>query len=158
VFRRKRDGFTLIELLTVFAVISILLSMMLPAVQRVREAAIRVSSQNNLHQLGVALHRSQDTHGHLPPILGYYPELCPGSGYGTMFYHLLPFMDQEPLYRNSLDPATGWYEQDTNNVNGHLIRSYFDPGDPTADLRTEVLGRIVSGYAANMQVFAYTES
>jgi hypothetical protein len=65
-------------------------------------------------------------------------------------------MDQEPLRAASLNPATGWYEFDYNGTNGYPIRSYFNPGDGTAGEKDTVLGRAVSGYAANLQVFGYT--
>jgi prepilin-type N-terminal cleavage/methylation domain-containing protein len=105
--RPARRGFTLVELLVVIAIIAILLGLLLPAVQKIREAAARAQSGNNLKQMGLALHMYNDDRSGLPPTLGWRPNLAPGQQYvsggtfGTAFFHILPYIEQTALYNAS---------------------------------------------------------
>jgi prepilin-type N-terminal cleavage/methylation domain-containing protein len=101
--RAARCGFTLIELLVVIAIIAILIGLLLPAVQKVREAAARAKCSNNLHQMALACHNCNDVHGRLPPQSGTYS----GAYLAPLLYHLLPYMEQQNVYNSSiyLDPS-----------------------------------------------------
>jgi prepilin-type N-terminal cleavage/methylation domain-containing protein/prepilin-type processing-associated H-X9-DG protein len=110
-FHRFRwRGFTLIELLVVIAIIAVLIGLLVPAVQKVREAAQRLKCSNNLHQMSIAIQNCADNNdSNLPPGIGTYPSnlnggqqwKCPktvDTGWGGAFYFLLPYLEQDTLY------------------------------------------------------------
>ena len=135
--KTHRRGFTLIELLVVIAIIAILIGLLLPAVQKVREAANRVKCSSNLKQLGLAAHHYHDVNGHFPPGIGYYP---PASGaFGTHHFHLLPYLEQGNLYNSALgsvpfpppDGPTMVYYPGNNNVYSRSVAIFLCPSDPS---------------------------
>ncbi|MBX9582830.1 MAG: DUF1559 domain-containing protein [Gemmataceae bacterium] len=151
VARRGRPAFTLIELLVVIAILATLMGLLLPAVQKVREAAARIQCGNNLRQVGLAAHQAHETGKVLPPGIGFW-----GShDYGTFHFHLLPYLEQGPLYERSR--YAGFHFVGNNRVYAEPVAVYVCPADPSAppDRRAkDVVGNTwgVATYAANAQV------
>jgi prepilin-type N-terminal cleavage/methylation domain-containing protein len=152
-----RHGFTLIELLVVIAIIAILIALLVPAVQKVREAAARTQCINNLKQIALATHGFHDSYKYLPP---GYGDAATGIR-GTSFFHILPFIEQGALYNSSLiggvnDNSFGAkWAGGGNPVCGTKVVAYLCPADPFVNSFSDVnWAPQGSGcYAANSQVF-----
>ncbi|QDU22906.1 DUF1559 family PulG-like putative transporter [Urbifossiella limnaea] len=155
----RRSGFTLIELLVVIAIIAILIGLLLPAVQKVREAAARSTCTNNLKQISLACHAYESANGQLPPgFLGAMPSDAPygtGTRPATIGYncqlvgplvHLLPYVEQAPLYQllmagapapDYLSPAKRYADFSTIasfwNNRGARIKFFLCPSDTGSD-------------------------
>jgi prepilin-type N-terminal cleavage/methylation domain-containing protein len=135
--QRTRAAFAMIELVVVLAIIAILLALLLPAVQKVREAAGRTQTMNNLKQIGLALHNHQGAYKHLPPA---YDKMANTTA--SVHVHILPFLEQDNLYKAFQDNAA-----EAAKVR---IPVYVSPLDPT--LSDKVEGP--QNFAANLRVFA----
>jgi prepilin-type N-terminal cleavage/methylation domain-containing protein len=159
----QRRGFTLIELVVVIAIIAVLIGLLVPAVQKVREAANRIKCGNNLHQLGLAAHQYHDDHHHLPPGVGYTP-LAESGVWGHHFFHLLPYLEQDNLYGRAFGPvalATGpvtIYWPGNNDVYSQPVPTFVCPSDPSVGpggvVRVNGISWGAASYASNSQVNA----
>jgi prepilin-type N-terminal cleavage/methylation domain-containing protein len=158
-FERRARAFTLIELLVVIAIIAVLVGLLLPAVQKVREAANRAECQNNLKQIGLGTHNVHNNFGELPPAHNYYPSTTPGTLKAAPTVWILPYVEQDNLFKQiqaggvittsgSGPPAgTNWA---SNSPVG--IKIYLCPSDVTLKGASGTAGSQAS-YAANGQVF-----
>jgi hypothetical protein len=134
-------------LLVVIAIIAILIGLLLPAVQKVREAAARMTSSNNLKQMSLALHNLAGTYdGKLPPAYGFFPTPVPPNGWkdpggneSTIFFHILPYIEQDNMYKSAenMQPADDplpngrvGYELEWRN-RPRVVKTFIAPADST---------------------------
>jgi len=157
----------LIELLVVIAIMAILIALLVPAIQKVRAAAARTQCQNNLKNIGLATHSAHDAIKRMPPQYGYYG--ANNSSFGTVLFHILPYIDQQPLYQQTFNAvavsctwpsggvtfskAAGTFDLRTSGIEGTPLALYICPVDSSAQHVNATWSWVGSSYAGNFRVF-----
>jgi hypothetical protein len=158
----------------------VLIGLLVPAVQKVRDAAARIQCGNRMHQLGIAAHNCNNDAGHLPPALGWFPSSIPsaGAGWGSPFFHLLPYLEQDVFFKTAATTGPNPFgESPINNgtyysqalavgtpsfIGAHQFKDYICPSDPSVPFMpyTDVLFNLqwaTSSYAGNFLVFGQVD-
>jgi prepilin-type N-terminal cleavage/methylation domain-containing protein/prepilin-type processing-associated H-X9-DG protein len=144
---RRRSAFTLIELLVVIAIIAILIGLLLPAVQKVREAAARMKCSNNLKQLALACHNYHDQIGKLPPAIQMRPGVSRNQGGNSIVRDfgpnwlvlILPYMEEKPLYDTVANGINNYLnaagvDRSWQAIVGTKVNKFLCPSDDGADI------------------------
>src|SRR5262245_2061741 len=158
---RRRGAFTLVELLVVIAIIGVLIALLLPAIQKVREASQRTQCQSQMRQIGIALHTSQDAYTAMPrqgqPDYAWPSNVnngTPPAGWtqGTVHFYLLPFIDQGNIMQVWVNNA--WTSSNAGYNLQATPKIYLCPSDPSGTNQVGLAnGYYVTNYPVNLQVF-----
>jgi len=171
-YRPRRSAFTLIELLVVIAIIAILIALLVPAVQKVREAAARTQCTNNQKQIGIAVHAYHDTYKVLPPLTASYnppPNGAVGGYAGGILLTLLPYIEQQSLFTYAMagagvatpkadtwSPTIPGAPSPGDNIREVTVPIYQCPADFTITngwAQNQIGGWKAASYGANFQLF-----
>jgi prepilin-type N-terminal cleavage/methylation domain-containing protein len=169
--RSVRLAFSLVELLVVIAIIAVLVALLVPAVQKIREAANRVQCANNVKQVALAVHSYHDAHRKLPNLCNWYSTSanlaegswnggtsCDDGAAGTWLVHLLPYVEQLPLYQQMFcsdqTPITALKFPPYTTYAAAVVPTFVCPSDPTAmPGRIQQNGFASCSYSGNVMVF-----
>jgi prepilin-type N-terminal cleavage/methylation domain-containing protein/prepilin-type processing-associated H-X9-DG protein len=139
----RRKGFTLIELLVVIAIIAVLIGLLLPAVQKVRDAAMRMSCQNNMKQLALALHNYHDTNTTFPAAYWYPPTVDQPFVHGWGVY-ILPYIEQDNLYKQ-YNFNVHFFQPPDSTVIQAPIKTHICPASPQRAGLNSMPGGLIPG-------------